>query len=65
MQKTRKQRFSREIDRTPLDATGKMRLAQIKEYYRKCDDAKAKGESPPPLPEGWIKSPLDKPAERK
>jgi hypothetical protein len=62
---TKKRITDREVDRTPLDEEGKKRIAVVKEYYRKCAEAEAKGEPPPPLPRGWTRSPLDKPAGMK
>lgn len=58
MQETRKRRFSREVDRTPMDETGKKMVAKIIEYYKKCEEARKKG-LPLPEPPG-TRSPLDR-----
>lgn len=52
MKTAKKRRINREIDRTSLSATGKKLLGEILEYYRRKEEAAAKGLPPPPLPLG-------------
>jgi len=61
--KTTNNRISREVDRSPLTSVGKQNLEAIKEYYRLKKEALANG-TPPPEPPG-IRSPLDKPSDKK